>query len=76
MPNKRRNIRYYDVYNIMKRTDIYVTEKQHKTVKCLADSSGITFSEMFRKIIDIYCEKHNDKKQKRNCERKSKRKTP
>ena len=46
----------------MVRTDLYLTKKQHKKVKQEADSRGITFSEMFRKIIDKYLEDTNEKK--------------
>lgn len=41
----------------MTRTNIYVTKKQHKQVKAEAEKRGITFSEMFRKIVDYWYEK-------------------
>ena len=41
----------------MTRTNIYITQKQHKQVKTEADKRGITFSEMFRKIVDYWYEK-------------------
>ena len=40
----------------MKRTDIYLTEIQHKSIKKIADDKGISFSEMFRRIVDQYLE--------------------
>jgi len=41
----------------MRRTDLYLTEKQHKAVIKEAEDRGINFSEMFRKIVDYYLEK-------------------
>ena len=41
----------------MKRTNLYLTEKQHEAISKEAESRGINFSEMFRKIIDNYLEK-------------------
>jgi len=65
----------------MKRTDIYLTEKQHKSVKCIADGKGITFSEMFRRIIDQYLEEPSchsvscvEKNTKESTKRRSARK--
>ena len=43
----------------MKRTDIYLTEKQHKVIKDLSCEKGITFSEMFRRIVDQYLEENS-----------------
>lgn len=43
----------------MKRTNLYLTEKQHKEVSNEAEERGINFSEMFRKIIDNYLENKN-----------------
>ncbi len=42
--------------NKMKRTNIFITQKQHLEVSEEAKDRGITFSEMFRKIIDNYLE--------------------
>jgi len=41
----------------MRRTDLYLTEKQHKAVYEEAEERGINFSEMFRKIVDYYLER-------------------
>lgn len=41
----------------LKRTDLYITRKQYEEVKKESDERGITFSEMFRKIVDWYLEK-------------------
>ena len=43
--------------NKMKRTNIFITQKQHSGVKKEAAERGITFSEMFRKIVDNHLEK-------------------
>jgi len=42
---------------LLKRTDLYITIKQHKEIKKESEERGITFSEMFRKIIDLYLDK-------------------
>ena len=44
----------------MRKTDIYLTEKQHEKVKKEAIERGITFSEMFRKIVDNYLEREKN----------------
>ena len=41
----------------MKRTNIFLTQKQHSNILKEAQNRGITFSEMFRKIIDNYLER-------------------
>ena len=41
----------------MRRTDLYLTENQHKAVIKEAEERGINFSEMFRKIVDYYLER-------------------
>ena len=46
-----------DMKNRMKRTNIFLTQKQHSKVLKEAENRGITFSEMFRKIVDYYLEK-------------------
>ena len=38
----------------MRRTEMYLTEKQHAAVYKDAEERGINFSEMFRKIVDYY----------------------
>ena len=45
----------------MKRTNIFITQKQHSAVMEEAKDRGITFSEMFRKIIDNHMEGKNEK---------------
>ena len=42
----------------LKRTDLYITLKQHEEIKKESNKRGITFSEMFRKIVDWYLERH------------------
>ncbi len=44
----------------MRRTDLYLTEKQHEAIKEEAEERGINFSEMFRKIVDYYLERENE----------------
>jgi predicted DNA binding CopG/RHH family protein len=41
----------------MRRSEMYLTEKQHDTIKEEAENRGINFSEMMRKIIDYYLER-------------------
>ena len=45
----------------MRRTEMYLTKKQHKAVHKEAEDRGINFSEMFRKIVDYYLERKNEK---------------
>lgn len=45
-----------DVCIDMRRTDIYLTERQYDLVKEISQEREITFSEMFRRIIDNYLE--------------------
>ena len=47
----------------MKRTDIYLTQRQHKEIKKEADKEGITFSELFRKIVDNYLDREKNVKE-------------
>ena len=47
---------------LLKRTDLYITKKQHAEIKKQSTERGITFSEMFRKIVDWYLEE----REKRN----------
>ena len=49
-----------DMKNKMKRTNIFITQKQHSEVLKEAKERGITFSEMFRKIVDNYLENKNE----------------
>lgn len=46
----------------LRKTDLYLTIVQHKEIKKESDERGITFSEMFRKIIDWYRENKNEKR--------------
>ena len=50
--------------NKMKRTNIYLTQKQHSEISKEAKDKEITFSEMFRKITDNYLENKNASKTK------------
>jgi len=43
----------------MRKTDLYLTIEQHKIILEIAGKKGITFSEMFRKIVDWYLEEKN-----------------
>jgi len=43
--------------NKMKRTNLYLTEKQHEAIQREAEEKQITFSERFRQIIENYMEK-------------------
>ena len=36
----------------MKRTQIYITENQHKQLKELSDKTGLSISEIIRRAID------------------------
>ena len=49
-------MRRCDVCIDMRRTDIYLTERQYDLVKEISQEREITFSEMFRRIIDNYLE--------------------
>ena len=42
----------------LRRTNLYLTRKQYDEIKKKSDKTGITFSEMFRKIVDEYLEKN------------------
>jgi hypothetical protein len=44
----------------MRRTELYLTHKQHKAVIKEAEDREITFSEMFRKIVDYYLERKSE----------------
>lgn len=46
----------------MRRTEMYLTNKQHDEVIKEAEERGINFSEMFRKIVDYYIENKNGKR--------------
>ena len=47
--------------NTMFRTNLYLTQSQHEEILKEANERGITFSELFRKIVDNYLEKKNEK---------------
>lgn len=40
----------------MRKTDLYLTIDQHKKILETANKKGITFSELFRRIVDLYLE--------------------
>jgi metal-responsive CopG/Arc/MetJ family transcriptional regulator len=42
----------------MKRTQIYLTEEEHKAIKAIAKRRGRTQSEVIRKAVDDYVEQH------------------
>ncbi len=42
----------------MKRTQIYLTEEEHKAVKAIAKRRGRTQSEVIRAAVDHYVEQH------------------
>ena len=48
----------------MIRTNLYLTKKQYKAIKAEAKSSGISFSERFRYIVENYLERQNEKIEK------------
>jgi hypothetical protein len=45
----------------MRPTLLYLTIVQHEKVMNMANKKGITFSEMFRKIVDWYLEEKDGK---------------
>ena len=45
----------------MRPTLLYLTIVQHKQVMDISNKKGITFSEMFRKIVDWYLEEKDGK---------------
>ena len=53
---------YNDMKKKMVRTNLYLTETQHEVVSAMAEQRGITFSEMFRKIVDRYLEGSRESK--------------
>jgi len=42
----------------MKRTQIYLTEEEHKAIKAIAKRRGRTQSEVIRTAVDQYVEQH------------------
>jgi hypothetical protein len=42
----------------MRKTDLYLTDIQHDKILEIATNKGITFSEMFRQIVDRYLENY------------------
>jgi metal-responsive CopG/Arc/MetJ family transcriptional regulator len=42
----------------MKRTQIYLTEEEHKAIKAIAKRRGRTQSEVIRSAVDHYVEQH------------------
>lgn len=49
----------------MKRTQIFLTEKQVETITKEAEKSEIRFSEMLRRIVDFYFENQPEKVDKK-----------
>lgn len=45
----------------LRRTNLYLTKIQYDEIKKLSGDKQITFSEMFRKIVDSYLERKNGK---------------
>lgn len=45
----------------MRKTDLYLTILQHETILEIANKKGITFSEMFRYIVNWYLEEKCEK---------------
>ena len=45
----------------MRRTDIFITELQYELIMKKSKEKGITFSEMFRKVVDWYIEEKCEK---------------
>jgi len=43
----------------LRRTNLYLTQIQYDEIKKQSENKQITFSEMFRKIVDFYLEKKN-----------------
>lgn len=41
----------------LRRTDLYITHNQYNEIMKISKEKGITFSEMFRKILDWYLER-------------------
>ena len=46
----------------MKRTNIYLTEIQHKRFRVIARQKGISSSELIRRVLDEWLEKYQAKK--------------
>jgi len=44
----------------LRRTNLYLTQIQYDEIKKQSENKQITFSEMFRKIVDFYLEKKNE----------------
>jgi hypothetical protein len=42
----------------MRKTDLYLTIRQHEKISEISMNKGITFSEMFRRIVEEYLEKY------------------
>jgi hypothetical protein len=42
----------------LRKTDLYLTDHQHSKILELANNKGITFSEMFRNIVDRFLEEY------------------
>ena len=42
----------------LRKTDLYLTIRQHEKILEIANKKGITFSEVFRQIVDWYLDKY------------------
>lgn len=52
----------------MKRTQVYLTDKQYKEVKLISDTTGVKFSVLLREALDreLARRKKEDKEEKKN----------
>lgn len=46
----------------LRRTDLYLTERQYSEIKKESIVKGITFSEMFRRLVDSYLDNKDVKR--------------
>ena len=46
----------------LRKTDLYLTISQHDEVKRISEEKGMTFSELFRRMVDWYLEEKYEKK--------------
>ena len=45
----------------LRKTDLYLTISQHEKVKKISEEKGMTFSELFRRMVDWYLEEKYEK---------------
>jgi hypothetical protein len=48
----------------MKRTNIYLTDNQHKKFKVISQEKGIFVAELIRRVLDEWLEKYETKRNK------------